>query len=376
MSRQFKADILIVDDTPANLQLLISYLSSHGYRVRAAADGHLGIIAAKASKPDLILLDVMMPSFDGFQVCQKLKGEPTLENVPLIFISAADDLESKIKGFQMGGADYISKPFQFEEVLARIETHIVLYHQRLELERIHAQERLYFQTLSQLKDEFMSTASHDLKNPLNNIKITTDLLSRIKLDNESKRQYYLDAINRQVGIMQQLVNDILELLRLETGRALSYKSVDLGYFLTGIIEDFQLAAEAKQIALHSVLNDGFEQKALLDSYQMRQVLRNLLSNALKYTKAGGRVNVQLHTLPTKFKIEVSDTGLGIAPEDLPHVFDKFFRATAVDQAKIEGTGLGLAIAKTIVEQHGGEIGVESELGVGSTFFVVLPRPLG
>lgn len=364
------ADILIVDDTPANLQLLVSNLTIHGYHVRAAAEGQLALMAAQADKPDLILLDVMMPHMNGFEVCEILKQDPNLKDVPVIFISAADDIESKVRGFEVGGADYISKPFQFAEVLARIQTHLTLYRQRIQLEEDHQQDLQYFEMITRLKDELMSEASHDLKNPLHIIKLLTELLRPLVGENE-KGERYLNAIEKQVSMMQQLLNDVLELLKLETGRALVYDRVNLSEFVADILEDFEFPARAKQIQL-DFTPLGYELDVSIDRRRIRQVLHNLLSNALKYTPDQGQVRVNMHQSQKEVTIEVTDTGLGIPDHDLPHIFDKFYRVQNTAHTAVEGTGLGLAIAKSIVEQHGGQIGVESYEKRGSKFQVVLP----
>ena len=154
--KNLTADILVVDDTPANLQLLVSNLSQHGYHVRAVTDGRLALMAANAAPPDLILLDVMMPNMDGYQVWQALKADEKLKDIPVIFISALDETMDKIKGFRSGGADYVSKPFQFDEVLARVETHLTLYHQKQALEKARAQDQQYFAKLTQLKNDFVN----------------------------------------------------------------------------------------------------------------------------------------------------------------------------------------------------------------------------
>lgn len=365
-----RADILIVDDMPANLQLLVSNLTIHGYHVRAAADGPLALMAARADKPDLILLDVMMPHMNGFEVCEILKQDSSLKDVPVIFISAADDVESKVRGFEVGGADYISKPFQFAEVLARIQTHLTLYRQRIQLEEDHQQDLQYFEMITRLKDELMSEASHDLKNPLHIIKLLTELLRPLVSEDE-KGERYLNAIDKQVSMMQQLLNDVLDLLKLETGRALVYDRVNLSEFVADILEDFEFPARAKQIQLDfTPLSQKID--VTIDRRRIRQVLHNLLSNALKYTPDQGQVRVNMHQSQKDVTIEVEDTGLGIPDHDLPHIFEKFYRVQNSDHTAVEGTGLGLAIAKSIVEQHGGQIGVESYEKQGSKFHVVLP----
>lgn len=366
------ADILVVDDTPANLQLLVSNLSQHGYHVRAVTDGRLALMAANAAPPDLILLDVMMPNMDGYQVCQAIKANEKLKDIPVIFISALDETLDKIKGFRSGGSDYVSKPFQFDEVLARVETHLTLYRQKQALERARAQDQQYFAKLTQLKNDFVSTASHDLKNPLTNIKLVVDLLKRHrKFDDEELMVKYLETIDHQVVKMQTLIKDMLDLVRLETGRALVYEPMAMSQFIRETLAEFAFPAEQKEITLLFTPSNP-EIFIYVDHKQMQHVLHNLISNAIKYTPRGGQVEVVLQKEKEHCHLQIVDTGLGIPEEDVPYIFDRFYRVKNEAHIAIEGTGLGLSIVKSIVEQHQGEIWVDSTLGRGSTFHIVLP----
>lgn len=369
-----RADILIVDDTPANLQLLATSLSKHGYNVRAVTDGRHALMAARAVPPDLILLDIMMPEMDGFQVCTQLKADEKLKGIPVIFISALDETVDKVHGFQLGGADYVSKPFKLEEVLARMEIHLTLYHQRRQLEQAREQDRLYFEKISQLKDEFVSTASHDLKNPLTNIKLSVDLLRRAAEKNDPQlHQKYLTNIYNQVERMQQLITDLLDIVKLETGRALVREKVSMRPFLQRVVDDFALVAQESHLEL-VYEPPASELIAHIDPQQLGQALHNLLSNAIKYTPRGGRVQLAAEQHHEQMQITVQDTGLGIPEADIPHVFDKFYRVADAAHMSVEGTGLGLSIVQTVVEQHGGRVQLTSQLGQGSVFTILVPNP--
>ncbi|MBK8434537.1 MAG: hybrid sensor histidine kinase/response regulator [Chloroflexi bacterium] len=369
-----RADILIVDDTPANLQLLTTTLSKHGYNVRAVTDGRHALMAARAVPPDLILLDIMMPEMDGFQVCAQVKADAKLKDIPIIFISALDETVDKVHGFQLGGADYVSKPFKLEEVLARMEIHLTLYHQRRQLEQAREQDRLYFEKISQLKDEFVSTASHDLKNPLTNIKLSVDLLRRAAEKNDPHlHQKYLANIYNQVERMQQLITDLLDIVKLETGRALVREKVNIRPFLQRVVDDFALVAQESHLEL-VYESPATELIAHIDPQQLGQALHNLLSNAIKYTPKGGRVQLAAEQHHEQMQITVQDTGLGIPEADIPHVFEKFYRVADAAHMSVEGTGLGLSIVQTVVEQHGGRVHLASQLGQGSVFTILVPNP--
>ena len=161
-----KGDILVVDDTAANLKLLSNILTQNGYRVRAARSGEMALSSVDSSPPELILLDIKMPEIDGYEVCQRLKANEQTENIPVIFISALNDIEDIIRAFDAGGVDYIMKPFKFKEVLARVDSQLTLARQRQHIETLREKDRQYFESLTKMKSQFVDAATHDLKNPL------------------------------------------------------------------------------------------------------------------------------------------------------------------------------------------------------------------
>jgi two-component system, sensor histidine kinase and response regulator len=366
------ADILIVDDTTANLNVLSTMLSQRGYRVRAAINGDMALKSARKTPPDLILLDIQMPGMSGYEVCTQLKSDDRTSHIPIIFISALDAVSDKVKAFQVGGVDYISKPFQLEEVLARVQNQLTLYRQRQEIEMLREKDRLYFEELSRTKDHFVSMASHDLKNPLSVVMGYVSLLEdcpSVRDDPVASR--YLERIMHGAENMLRLITDLLDLARIETGLSLALAPMPLVPFLADCAANLELKAQEKQITLtYTPPEADFD--VFIDESKIRQVITNLLSNALKYTSEGGRVELNAVKEQDHVHICIADTGLGIPDEDLPHIFDKFYRVRLEDHMAVEGTGLGLSIAKAIVEQHQGKIWAESKLGVGTTMHVALP----
>lgn len=365
-------NVLVVDDTPANLNLLFSMLTDQGYKVRAAINGAMALKAVFAALPELILLDINMPEMNGYEVCRLLKADERTRDIPIIFISASDEIEDKVKAFQVGGVDYVNKPFQLEEVLARVESQLTLYRQRRELETMRQREITYFKELNEMKDRFVRTVSHDLKNPISVIRGYADLLL---MDMEKHKpatvREYLERIKRGSDKMMALVSDLLDLARIESGMGLALAPVPLHSFLRAILDDFELLAKQKNIVL-SFTPAHDDVMMLVDADRLAQVVSNLLSNALKYTPEGQRVELVAAVEDGRAHIRVIDTGLGIPEEDLPHLFEKFYRVNRDEHQVPEGTGLGLAIARAIVEQHEGDIWVESKLGEGSVFGIVLP----
>lgn len=369
----YRGSVLIVDDTPANLNLLFAMLTNHGYKVRAAINGNMALKSVFAALPELILLDINMPEMNGFDVCRQLKADIRTRDIPIIFISASDETEDKVRAFDVGGVDYVTKPFQVEEVLARVGTQMMLYQQRRELEEFRQREIDYFKDLNHMKDQFVATVSHDLKNPIGVIKGYADLLEKNPaLANDPQAQDYIKRIRRGAEQMLILVTDLLDLAKIEAGMELGVSPNSLDGFLRDQLENFGMLAENKSISL-GYTPPRQDVMLMFDPNRMSQVIKNLLSNAIKYTHDGGKVDISTETRDHHVLIKISDSGLGIPTEDIPFIFDKFYRVSKQEYlAAADGTGLGLSITKAIVEQHRGTIRVESEVGKGSVFHIELP----
>lgn len=371
-NQRYKGDILIVDDTLANLDLLLAMLTNHGYKVRAAINGNMALKSVFSAAPELILLDINMPDIDGFEVCRQLKSDARTREIPIIFISASDQMDDKVRAFEIGGVDYVTKPFQVEEVLARVGSQLALYQHKRELEVFRQREIDYLRELSAMKDEFVQTVSHDLKNPLSVIMGYADLLcTEETIKQEPEILSYVTAIRRRSDEMYELISNLLDLARIEAGMGLSTAPMRLNEFLDEQVESIRPLAEGKHLTfVYSALPSNIT--LIADAMRLGQVVRNLLSNAIKYTPEGKRVELS-HTIQTaRILLQVKDTGLGIPRQDLPNIFQKFYRVNTPEHNTSKGTGLGLSIAKAIIEQHQGSIWVESELGKGSTFSIELP----
>lgn len=365
--------ILMVDDNPANIKLLADMLSSRGYKVQQATNGPDALALARSQLPDIILLDIFMPGMDGYTVCRKLKADRLTQDIPVIFISALTDVDDIVRGFDVGGSDYITKPFRFKEVLARIANMLTLVQQRRQIEALRDQDRQHFESLDRMKNEFIRMATHDLRNPLNVILGYLRVLDRIEVGAADKPRLDEARKNIQLSVekMRTLVTDILDLAQIETGQGLHLAPTPLGAFLERNLQGLRMVAQEKGIALHYTPPEE-DVALMLDENRMSRVIDNLVSNAIKYTPQGGQVRVSAQKQNGTVQIDVSDTGLGIPEGDLPHVFEAFYRIEHGAYQREEGSGLGLSIVKTIVEQHNGAIDVTSEVGKGSTFRVWLP----
>jgi signal transduction histidine kinase len=312
-------------------------------------------------------------------LCEHLKANEETRHIPVIFVSALGETIDKVRAFKVGGVDYLIKPIQFEELVARVEAHLTLYRQRQELERkrkeiemLRERDKSYFDKLSQTKDEFVNMASHDLKNPIGIVKGYVHLIEHRGDITDPEILDYLERIKMGADRMLFLVNDILDLSKIETGLSFERTANSLGDFLTDCVDNFRLPIKEKQLKL-KFISAPVELTAFFDARRMNQVVSNLLSNAIKYTPQGGTVGVTTEIIEDRVIIHILDSGLGIPAECIPQLFDKFYRVPLESHmAAAVGTGLGLAIVKAIVEQHQGYITVESELGVGSVFHVNLP----
>ncbi|MGF1504742.1 MAG: response regulator [Anaerolineae bacterium] len=365
----FVATVLIVDDNPVNLQLLENVLTTEGYNVNSVRSGAMALRSVASSPPDLILLDVMMPEMNGYEVCRQLKADDATTHIPVLFVSALDETVDKVKGFQFGGQDYITKPFQVEEVLARVNTHLTLALQRREIERLRQQERQHFETLIELRDDVVATVSHDIKNPIGIIRNALELLKYHGRMDDEKGQRYIGMIRRGADRILDLITDLLDLARIETGLDLAIESQSIHPLLQAINDEYQQSTEESGIELKLVLPDN-DIVVPFDYARMQQVLHNYMSNAVKFSPDGGTVSLSAWAEDDELIIAVADGGLGIPEADLPHLFDKFHRVDTREHLAIEGTGLGLSIVKAIVDQHGGRVWAESTQG--STFYAALP----
>ncbi|MCS6836679.1 MAG: hybrid sensor histidine kinase/response regulator [Anaerolineae bacterium] len=356
---------LIADDDPANLNLLRDILAADGYRAFLAVDGPQALQIAQAECPDLILLDILMPGMDGFEVCRRLKDHPLTLDIPVIFISALNDGESITRGFEVGAADYICVPFRVLEVLARVRHQTRLLEQRRQIERQH-------ELVNALRRQFVRSATHDLKNPLYVIQSYAQLLEEDEsVARSGEARYYVQRILSSAQRMRNLVTDMLDLARIEDGTALSIQEASVNQMLTRAIHEFDLDAANRGVVLLSELlvEDRIVQ---VDVDAMLRVLENLLSNALKYTPAHKQILLRAWVEDSWLHVSVSDKGVGIEPQELERIFEPFYRANQREIHEVEGSGLGLSIVKQIVEQHGGRVSVESAVGRGTTFTLHLP----
>ncbi len=376
-----RSTILVVDDTPQNLALMRDLLEAD-YTVKLAPNGERALKIARAQPPDLILLDIMMPDLDGYEVCRRLKADPQTEDIPVIFLTAKTETEDEQLGFALGAADYITKPISPPIVLARVKAHVLFKLARDALERRNREDKQRFELalsqqmeLNQLKSTFVAMTTHEFRTPLTSILVSQSVLRNYseRLP-QSERDSLLDSIESAVKRMVQMLDQVLVIGKADA-QLLSFNPKPVN--LLALCE--QLCNEA--IAGQALRGDGTTTEvafnAQLPSYNvladeklLRHILGNLLSNAIKYSPHAAQAQFSARHEGHAVTFEVSDQGIGIPAEDLPNLFGNFHRASNVGD--IPGTGLGLAIVKRAVESHGGSINVESQPGNGTRFTVRLP----
>ncbi len=363
---EYKANILIVDDTPANLQVLAGMLRDRGYKARPIPCGKLALQAAKNLPPDLILLDINMPDMNGYEVCQQLKADPALKDIPVLFISALNETVDKLKAFEVGGVDYITKPFRFEEVNARVEVHIDLLMHRRQLQKSYADLR----KLEEMRDGLIHIVVHDMRSPLNGISGFLELIEMIDGNSLSpKGKTYMANARQSTRRLLEMVNSLLDISKMEAGKLELHRSeVDLVAIAREAIAQAESQRGARTVTVEAPADLP---QASVDAELVFRIFQNLIGNALKFTPADGTVKISLAVDNGQIRCVIADNGPGIPAEFHQRIFEKFGQVHA-DRQRL-GTGLGLNFCKLAVEAHGGRIGLESEAGKGSRFWFSLPR---
>ena len=380
-TKQFLADILIVDDIPANIQLLSQLLIENGYKVRKLISGQRALKAVELQAPDLILLDIKMPGMDGYEVCRQLKASEATCDIPIIFISALDDVFDKVKGFEAGGADYIIKPFEPVEVLARVSAQLKM--QRLQQQLRCANVQLATQNV-QLSQEIqerqqaeanlrmlLHAVSHDLRSPLSGM----SLLLRSRL-NDAGNNIVIDRRTMEVMVQScsrqlQLIESLTATQQFDVKSAsLAMKPLSLPTLVQNILIERLPILNQHRVKVKQLFAADLP-LVNADGQQLWRVFGNLIDNAVKYNQSGFILTVEAKKEGEMVRCTVADNGSGISPQQCARLFEPYTRGVGVSLR--QGLGLRLYICRQIVEAHGGEIGVDSELGKGARFWLTLPK---
>ncbi|HSH01482.1 MAG TPA: hybrid sensor histidine kinase/response regulator [Anaerolineae bacterium] len=369
--------ILIVDDTPTNLGVIADYLEDYGFDIVTALDGEEGLQRAVQVKPNIILLDVMMPGIDGFETCRRLRANEVTQDIPVIFMTALTQTEDKVKAFSSGAVDYVTKPVQQAEVLARIQAHLTIQQQKEELEELRQREAERAEALAALnasRERFFSIVAHDLRTPFNPLLGMSQVLMMMDdlPEDASEMASYIYHAARST---YDLLENLLQWSMIEGGH-LTYKPerIQVSEVAEEVVSLLKETATAKKIGLESEVAEDIWVEG--DRNMVATVLRNLVSNALKFTLAEGEVVITAGLglgSDEMVEIRVKDTGIGMTIDEQAQLFQQVGGNTRKGTANEKGAGIGLIICQEMVERWGGEIGVRSEVGQGTVMTFTLPR---
>ena len=358
-----KPTVLVVDDQPPNLRLVGDLLTgSMGYEVIVASNGQQALRRLEARIPDLILLDVLMPGLSGIETCIRIRERPEWRDIPIIFLSAADDKTLIVRALETGGVDYVTKPFSRAELLSRVRTHLALKAARDQL-----------RALAEDKDELIGILTHDLKNHLGGMQMSAQLLhERADKMPDDRSRRLVENILESSTQMLSFVKEFLANAALERPQKLDLHPVDIGDAVTLAIRQYHLAAERKGLRMIWT-PPAPPVVAIAESVALNQVLENLLSNAVKFSPAGRTITLSVSADADFASVCIADEGPGFTSEDRTKMFRRYVRLSARPTAGEPSTGLGLSIVKKQVEAMKGTLSVDSAPGSGASFTIRLPQ---
>jgi signal transduction histidine kinase len=375
--------VLIVDDERRNAELLKVMLVPEGYALLTASSGEeaLGLLAVQ--QPDLILLDVMMPGMDGYEVAGKIKENPATRNIPVIMLTALDDRNARMLGLNAGAEDFLTKPVDRAELCVRVRNLLRLKAYGDELRSAHAalgvalaeagEARLMAEHANNAKTQFLRAMSHELRTPLNAISGYTEILEMgIRGVVNPAQVKDLGRIKRASAYLLRLINDVLTIARLEGARPLHLISIAVNPVLAEVESLCVLQARANGLTL-TVTECAHEIFATADAERFQQILLNLVTNAIKFTPRGGSINVTADDDTGAVRVRVNDTGVGVRLVDIERVFEPFVQIDRhLTTETQQGVGLGLSISRELARAMHGDLTLESTEGTGSTFTLTLP----
>jgi len=382
--------ILVIDDSPVNLMLLHNILEKHHFDVVLADSGQQGLTLAKKTPPDIILLDVVMAGWDGYETCRRIKQDAALAKIPILFLSALGDTENKVRALQAGGVDYVSKPFQKEELLARVQTHVELAHLRQNLEREVANQtekiQLLFEALqlsydkaeqaSILKTEFLRNISHEFLTPMNIVLGMTEMLIE---DTEltEEQQHYAESVMVASKQLMDILTNMLNFAQQFKGELKQVISeFQVHEVVDNVLKRLSANAQNKDLQISTDIAPSLYTHLRGNQENIHKVLNKLVDNAIKFTEQGEIVirvqELEQYENKQWVRFEVIDKGCGITKEKQAYLFDIFSQVDGSSTRTYDGMGMGLAVAKMFTENMGGQIGIKGQENEGSTFWFHVP----
>jgi signal transduction histidine kinase len=354
--------ILVVDDQPANLRVVSTLLSRNGYDVVPAGTGNEALEQALAHTPDLVLLDMLMPGMDGFELLEEMRRHPSLQDMPVIFLTAAQDRELLLRAFDSGAVDYVTKPFIPEELLARVGAHVALKQARDRLERV-ARER----------QELVNLVAHDLKNPLSSVLFASDILMQDGCKPERVPRYLQmihESAHDAIGYIRRYLEGQERIAAAGHGEAHTHPAA-LRETIEWLAQRYELQLESRGMHLHALVPDPCGTVSI-DRRVLRQVAENLITNAMKYAADGGDLTLEVVRSGNAgyWQLRVADRGGGVPTEKRRDLFKPFMRLSGRDDGL--SSGLGLSLARQIIVSAGGDLWYEDRTGGGAIFVIELP----
>jgi two-component system sensor histidine kinase/response regulator len=353
--------ILIVDDNNKNLQLTATLLKEEGYLISLAQNAEDAMIQLNEIIPDLILLDIMMPGVDGLELCRIIKKNEKLSDIPVIFLTAKSQTEDLAEGFKAGGVDYINKPFNREELLIRVQTHIELASSRKQIVEMNLR-----------RDKLYSIIAHDIRSPFSSISLTLSAIASGYLDPGSDEfRDIMSQLEKSASETSTLLDNLLEFTRLQS-KTIAMNPKYLAVYPV-IMESVQLLkgnAEKKKITITYDISEDLI--AYFDEISMYAVFRNLIFNSIKFTPEGGTIDISATTEDNLARVKVTDTGIGLSEELIKKIFIDNEHYTSPGTNKEQGSGIGSYIIKDFVKRNRGQLKIKSTPGSGTEMFVYLP----
>ncbi len=362
--------LLVVDDVQTNVLLLKALLGKEGYGILVANNGQEALEVIRNENPDLILLDVMMPGMDGFEVAERLKSEEYRCEIPIIFLTALDDTQSIVNGFKLGAGDFISKPFRKEELMVRIKHQLSLVAARRIIEEKNEELR---KTIAG-RDKMYSVIAHDLRSPMASMKM---LLNTIMMSVEKDKIDpdifdMLEMSNKTSEEVFSLLDNLLKWTKSQLGKlTVIPQKLDISGLADGVVEVMNSVAEVKHIKLIRTDHESFF--VYVDIEMIKSILRNLISNAVKFSNPDSEIKVGIKAEDGKVIVSVTDSGKGIKKEDQHKLLKDSTHFTTYGTNSEEGSGLGLLLCRDFARKNGGELWFESEENLGSVFSFSLPQ---
>lgn len=367
---QKKPTILIVDDNSISLRIFGHILSDQSYHIVEAHDGQIALELFDAIKPDLVLLDVMMPGINGFEVCKQIKSNPENEHIPVIFLSARNEVSDIVTGFESGGIDYLSKPYNKSELIVRIKTHLDFKLTRDEL--IHTSNHLV--ELNELKNRLFAIIGHDLRSPLSNLKMTLDFIHR-KIINPLSPDFEttINELSKSTDEMFGLLENLFGWARSQSGTLeVVPEAFNMNEMVKSVLDIFKERLQEKEISVLNQIDSAIFIWA--DQSMIKAVLKNLISNAIKYSYRKGQVILSSELAENMVQTSITDFGVGIDSERQSQVFSASKQVKTYGTENETGSGIGLMLCKDFIEKNSGSIQIVSKVGQGSTFIFSLPIP--